>query len=222
MTSRDPKGTLNGAHASLNYCARSLVTGGHPLSLTLFPSGYACACGAGPSSRNKDMEAIRDGLAFPPTAIDAGSSPSAATAAPPPTSLDAHDMVIWCGDLNYRLDMKDEDARALAAQSDWSAMLAADELRQNAASGGVWAAFEEGTIGFPPTYKYDLNSDGVRRGKRPCYRRRPCSHCSCSCVCACTPCGRVRHVVEAACAGLDGPHSLEARLAGRDFLLHAP
>ena len=43
-----------------------------------------------------------------------------------------------------------------------------------------------------------------------------------ACVCACTPCGRVRHVVEAACAGLDGPHSLEARLAGRDFLLHAP
>ena len=125
-------------------------------STACFVCSHLAAGSKGPSGRNKDMETLRDGLAFPPTEAD--SSPATATTAPP-TSLEAHDIVIWCGDLNYRLEMKDEDARALAAQSDWSTMLAADELRQNAASGGVWAAFEEGKIGFPPTYKYDLNSD---------------------------------------------------------------
>ncbi|MDP7382371.1 MAG: hypothetical protein QGF33_13610, partial [Alphaproteobacteria bacterium] len=69
------------------------------------------------------------------------------------------DHVIWCGDLNYRIALKDDDVRALVAKGELSTLLAADELQTTRRGGLAWLYFEESPIAFAPTYKYDLNSD---------------------------------------------------------------
>jgi phosphatidylinositol-bisphosphatase len=68
-------------------------------------------------------------------------------------------LLFWCGDLNYRLALGNEEARALAAAGDFPKLLAADELTSARAAGDAFAGFAEAAIRFAPTYKYDLHSD---------------------------------------------------------------
>ncbi|XP_047342620.1 type I inositol polyphosphate 5-phosphatase 8 [Impatiens glandulifera] len=79
---------------------------------------------------------------------------------PPPNSILAHDMVIWLGDLNYRLQFGEcGNTRELVNKNDWQALLKKDQLRLEQRQGGVFDGWKEGTIQFAPTYKYIANSD---------------------------------------------------------------
>ncbi|KAL6865455.1 hypothetical protein ACP4OV_016606 [Aristida adscensionis] len=83
----------------------------------------------------------------------------AAAALSPETILE-HDKVIWLGDLNYRLaGSGGGDTQELLERSDWQALLERDQLRMEQRAGRVFAGWEEGRIGFPPTYKYIAESD---------------------------------------------------------------
>lgn len=74
-------------------------------------------------------------------------------------SLNSHDYVFWCGDFNYRIDLSNEEVKQLVRDRDWEALLAADQLKCQQKEGKVFRNYIEGQINFPPTYKYDINSE---------------------------------------------------------------
>ncbi|GFZ17060.1 myo-inositol polyphosphate 5-phosphatase 2 [Actinidia rufa] len=76
-----------------------------------------------------------------------------------PQTIPSHDQIFWFGDLNYRLNMLDAEVRKLVATKQWDELLNSDQLSTELRSGRVFEGWKEGTIAFPPTYKYEINSD---------------------------------------------------------------
>ncbi|XP_039064777.1 type I inositol polyphosphate 5-phosphatase 2-like [Hibiscus syriacus] len=76
-----------------------------------------------------------------------------------PQTIPAHDQIFWFGDLNYRLNMLDADVRSLVAEKRWNELMDYDQLHKELCSGHVFDGWNEGTIDFPPTYKYEIDSD---------------------------------------------------------------
>ncbi|KAA8529880.1 hypothetical protein F0562_034516 [Nyssa sinensis] len=70
-----------------------------------------------------------------------------------------HDLVIFLGDLNYRISLPESATRLLVTTGEWDALLEHDQLRTELMDGQVFEGWHEGTIKFPPTYKYYPNSD---------------------------------------------------------------
>ncbi|XP_043717318.1 type I inositol polyphosphate 5-phosphatase 2-like [Telopea speciosissima] len=76
-----------------------------------------------------------------------------------PQTIPSHDQIFWFGDLNYRLNMLDAEVRKLVAKKQWNELINSDQLSKELRSGHVFDGWKEGVINFPPTYKYELNSD---------------------------------------------------------------
>ncbi|KAL7164927.1 hypothetical protein ACSBR2_040758 [Camellia fascicularis] len=76
-----------------------------------------------------------------------------------PQTIPSHDQKFWFGDLNYRLDMLDAEVRNLVATKQWDELLNSDQLSKELCNGHVFNGWKEGAITFPPTYKYEINSD---------------------------------------------------------------
>ncbi|XP_065861103.1 type I inositol polyphosphate 5-phosphatase 4-like [Euphorbia lathyris] len=76
-----------------------------------------------------------------------------------PQTILEHDRIIWLGDLNYRIALSYRTAKALVEMRNWRALLENDQLRIEQRHGRVFEDWTEGTIYFPPTYKYSNNSD---------------------------------------------------------------
>ncbi|CAL8463974.1 g3509 [Coccomyxa elongata] len=65
------------------------------------------------------------------------------------------DMLVWLGDLNYRIDSTYEHAKELAHRNQLSELLAKDQLRNEMAAGRTFATLQEAPITFRPTYKFN-------------------------------------------------------------------
>ncbi|ESQ43748.1 hypothetical protein EUTSA_v10005867mg [Eutrema salsugineum] len=102
--------------------------------------------------RNSDVLEILRKTRFPRMNINASHDSS-------PQTILEHDRVIWLGDLNYRIALSYRSAKALVEMRNWSALLEKDQLRVEQHKGRVFQGWNEGTIYFPPTYKYSNNSD---------------------------------------------------------------
>ncbi|GAB4834684.1 hypothetical protein Ancab_032947 [Ancistrocladus abbreviatus] len=76
-----------------------------------------------------------------------------------PLTIPSHDQIFWFGDLNYRLNIPDNDVRKLVASQQWDKLVNSDQLVKELCSGRVFDGWKEGLINFPPTYKYEINSD---------------------------------------------------------------
>ena len=74
-------------------------------------------------------------------------------------SLNSHDYVFWCGDFNYRIDLTNDEVKQLVRDRDWETLIASDQLKCQQKEGKVFRNYLEGDITFPPTYKYDINSE---------------------------------------------------------------
>ncbi|XP_059452921.1 type IV inositol polyphosphate 5-phosphatase 3 isoform X2 [Corylus avellana] len=72
-----------------------------------------------------------------------------------PRSILDHERIIWLGDLNYRINLSYEKTRELISRMRWSELVERDQLRKGRAFDG-WS---EGPLNFPPTYKYEINSE---------------------------------------------------------------
>jgi len=87
-----------------------------------------------------------------------------------------YDKVFFMGDLNPRLTATRETVDDLLAKKDLGKCLEKDELlpllKANVDAGtvdstvGMWPMFEEAAITFPPTYKFDSNSDNYDSSKK--------------------------------------------------------
>ncbi|KAJ2844637.1 Inositol-1,4,5-trisphosphate 5-phosphatase 1, partial [Coemansia erecta] len=70
-------------------------------------------------------------------------------------SIDDHDYVFWLGDLNYRVDLPNDQTRSLVAQGQLQSLMMYDQLSTQMAAGRVFSGYTEADIDFPPTYKFD-------------------------------------------------------------------
>lgn len=119
-------------------------------------------------TRNMDWQTILEASVFPPngrsltdpTDIRPYSASYKAIKTSLTLSLANHD-IFWAGDLNYRItsDIEDEDIFAVVKADNWVSLRGMDQLNQEREKGNVFAAFQEGTIHFPPTYKYQPGTD---------------------------------------------------------------
>lgn len=66
---------------------------------------------------------------------------------------------IWLGDLNYRLNLSYEKTRELISKKEWSKLFENDQLARQFKKGRPFDGWSEGVLKFPPTYKYEANSE---------------------------------------------------------------
>ena len=72
-----------------------------------------------------------------------------------------HDLVFWIGDLNYRIDesLPTEKVLELSEKKALDELRPLDQLNIERKEGRAFQGFEEGTINFAPTYKYQPGTD---------------------------------------------------------------
>ncbi|CAI7990552.1 Synaptojanin-1, partial [Geodia barretti] len=74
-------------------------------------------------------------------------------------TLESHDYVFWCGDLNYRIDLPTNVAKEHIVGRRWESLVLQDQLTKQRKLKKVFRGFVEGAMTFAPTYKYDQFSD---------------------------------------------------------------
>jgi len=83
-------------------------------------------------------------------------------------NLYEHDILFWCGDLNYRINSDNfNEVVDMINQNKLYELRELDQLRHEKQAGNVFSEFEEGKIKFMPTYKFkvgtnDYDSEKVR------------------------------------------------------------
>ncbi|XP_067255530.1 type II inositol 1,4,5-trisphosphate 5-phosphatase isoform X3 [Chanodichthys erythropterus] len=78
----------------------------------------------------------------------------------PPLTIMKHDVVLWLGDLNYRIsELEVDHVKDLIAKKDFETLCNHDQLKRQMDEEVVFVGFTEGEIDFQPTYKYDTGSD---------------------------------------------------------------
>ncbi|KAF8939570.1 inositol polyphosphate 5-phosphatase [Dissophora ornata] len=71
----------------------------------------------------------------------------------------SHDIILWCGDFNYRVDMENDQIRALVSQGNYFEIFRCDQLKRSIDYGEAFYGYKEGIIAFAPTYRYDIGTD---------------------------------------------------------------
>ncbi|EEB05068.1 inositol-polyphosphate 5-phosphatase [Schizosaccharomyces japonicus yFS275] len=74
-------------------------------------------------------------------------------------SIFNHDYVLWFGDFNYRISLTYEEVVQCIQQGKLEYLFDSDQLNTQMLMGAVFPFFSEQTITFPPTYKFDIQSD---------------------------------------------------------------
>ncbi|KAF3657144.1 Type I inositol 1,4,5-trisphosphate 5-phosphatase 2 [Capsicum annuum] len=76
-----------------------------------------------------------------------------------PKSIYDHERIIWLGDLNYRINLPYDRTRDLISKKEWCKLIEYDQLSKEFKKGRAFDGWAEGTLNFPPTYKYEVNSE---------------------------------------------------------------
>ncbi|NXU59565.1 I5P2 phosphatase, partial [Turnix velox] len=78
----------------------------------------------------------------------------------PPLTISSHDVILWLGDLNYRLEELDvAKVKQLVDEKAFLELCQYDQLKRQMNANAVFEGFTEGEISFQPTYKYDAGCD---------------------------------------------------------------
>ncbi|XP_073356977.1 type I inositol polyphosphate 5-phosphatase 1 isoform X4 [Aegilops tauschii subsp. strangulata] len=90
-----------------------------------------------------------------------------------PKGIHDHEKIIWFGDLNYRINLSYERTHELISRQEWDLLFDNDQLKWELMKGRTFDGWIEGVISFPPTYKYEFNSDKYAGDEPISARRRP-------------------------------------------------
>lgn len=104
-----------------------------------------------------DYNKIIEALALPRNLPD--TNPYRSTTCDVTTRFDE---VFWFGDFNFRLNKARGEVEAVLNQgvgADMSPLLHHDQLLKEMKEGSIFKGFQEASIDFPPTYKYDIGCD---------------------------------------------------------------
>ncbi|XP_024010001.1 type I inositol polyphosphate 5-phosphatase 1 isoform X2 [Eutrema salsugineum] len=112
--------------------------------------------------RNADVSDIHRRTQFHPHSLSATRLPK---------SIRDHERIIWLGDLNYRINLSYKKTHELIARKEWKKLAEKDQLAREMRQGRVFEGWSEGTLDFPPTYKYEIDSENYggndpKSGKR--------------------------------------------------------
>ncbi|KAM7029377.1 type II inositol 1,4,5-trisphosphate 5-phosphatase isoform 1-T1 [Acridotheres tristis] len=78
----------------------------------------------------------------------------------PPLTIGKHDVILWLGDLNYRLEELDvAKVKQLVEEKAFLELCHYDQLKRQMKANAAFEGFTEGEISFQPTYKYDAGCD---------------------------------------------------------------
>ncbi|XP_043095637.1 phosphatidylinositol polyphosphate 5-phosphatase type IV [Puntigrus tetrazona] len=104
-----------------------------------------------------DYNKIIEALALPRNLPD--TNPYRSTTSDVTTRFDE---VFWFGDFNFRLNKARGEVEAILNQvmgADMSPLLQDDQLLKEMKEGSIFKGFQEASIHFPPTYKFDIGCD---------------------------------------------------------------
>lgn len=73
--------------------------------------------------------------------------------------VDQSDVVIWLGDLNYRVELPRSSVQAAIKNNKLQELWAKDQLSIALRRGQAFKGFQEGPLLFAPTFKYDIGTD---------------------------------------------------------------
>ena len=118
-----------------------------------FVNSHLAAGSKHAEERNQDHADVLKGLA-----AAFGSAESRRTGGPYPPPLE-HDLCVWLGDLNYRVELPNDEVRVKVAEGRWSSLLPHDQLTKQQGLGLTFVGFDEAPLAFPPTYKYDAGTN---------------------------------------------------------------
>lgn len=77
----------------------------------------------------------------------------------PPLTIMKHNIVLWLGDLNYRIsNLEVDQVKDMILKKDFETLCGYDQLKRQMDVEAVFQGFTEGEIDFQPTYKYDTGS----------------------------------------------------------------
>ncbi|KAG2235121.1 hypothetical protein INT48_006502 [Thamnidium elegans] len=74
-------------------------------------------------------------------------------------SIFHNDFLVWCGDLNYRVNLNEAIIKNWVRQGKLDLLLEYDQLNIERNAGRTFPMFDEGDIRFAPTYKYDAGTN---------------------------------------------------------------
>ncbi|KAG2320466.1 hypothetical protein Bca52824_013679 [Brassica carinata] len=114
--------------------------------------------------RNDDVREINRRTLFHPNSSNANVLPR---------SIRDHERILWLGDLNYRINLSYEKTHELIARKEWQRLLENDQLSNEMRKGNVFEGWSEGVLCFPPTYKYEIDSDNYIGDDPESGKRRP-------------------------------------------------
>ncbi|KAI5287428.1 inositol polyphosphate 5-phosphatase [Ascosphaera aggregata] len=135
----DKKTGLSGMAGNKGGCAIRLELSNTHLC---FVTAHLAAGFANYEERNEDYQTIAQGLRFQRN-----------------RSIDDHDSILWFGDFNYRIGMRDDDVRKLIKMGDLETLYENDQLNLQMMAGLTFPYYSEGKVTFPPTYKFDIYTD---------------------------------------------------------------
>uniref|UniRef100_A0A7S0BS84 Inositol polyphosphate-related phosphatase domain-containing protein n=1 Tax=Rhodosorus marinus TaxID=101924 RepID=A0A7S0BS84_9RHOD len=91
-----------------------------------------------------------------------------------PKSIREHDIVLWLGDLNYRIDMDSASVLKAINQNEFGKLFAQDQfVTERAGDHTLFEGFREAPIVFAPTYKTRKAGEGYEVGKDGIPKRPP-------------------------------------------------
>uniref|UniRef100_A0A0D9WJ31 Inositol polyphosphate-related phosphatase domain-containing protein n=1 Tax=Leersia perrieri TaxID=77586 RepID=A0A0D9WJ31_9ORYZ len=90
-----------------------------------------------------------------------------------PKGILDHERIIWLGDLNYRINLSFERTHELISEQDWDGLFENDQLNRELSKGRTFDGWIEGVVSFPPTYKYEFNSENYVSDEPKSGRRTP-------------------------------------------------
>lgn len=78
-----------------------------------------------------------------------------------PLLIDDHDVILWFGDLNYRIQecIPESEVMEIVKRGGFNSLISRDQLKIEMEFKNVFHGYEEGRLDFPPTYKYQPGTD---------------------------------------------------------------